>query len=147
MLSAPQSRIHVALAKLAAIATAIGLIGGLIGLMAFAGGVAFDVRIPLKRAWLFAANITLLAGVFAGLALLASQFTTARRTAAGVAGILLGLSMLLTSAGRTVRTKVHRSSRGIAAVESMFAHLRRSAARPWPSRWTGRACTCRSGSG
>ncbi len=102
LLSAPQSRIHVALAKLAAIATAIGLIGGLIGLMAFAGGVAFDVRIPLKSAWLFAANITLLAGVFGALALLASQFTTARRTAAGVTGMLLGLSMLLASAGRTV---------------------------------------------
>jgi ABC-2 type transport system permease protein len=102
LLSAPQSRIHVALAKLAAIATAIALIGGLIGLMAFAGGVAFDVPISVKSAWLFAANITLLAGVFAALALLASQFTTARRIAAGATGILLGLSMLLTSAGRTV---------------------------------------------
>ena len=102
LLSLPRSRLHVAAAKLAALAVAVGLIGMLIGLMAFAGGLMAHAQIPLRAALGFGLNTALLAGVYGGCAVLASQFTTGRRTAAGVSGALLGLSMMMTSAGRAV---------------------------------------------
>ncbi|AMY09435.1 hypothetical protein LuPra_02652 [Luteitalea pratensis] len=70
--------------------------------MAFAGGQVANTGLPLRAALLFGLNASLLAGVFGSMALLASQFTRARRTAAGITGALLGLSVVMTSAGRTV---------------------------------------------
>ena len=102
LLSVPRSRLRVATEKLAAIATALLLMGGLIALMAFAGGQVANTGLRLSAALLFGLNAALLAGVFGAMALLASQFTRARRTAAGITGALLGLSVVMTSAGRTV---------------------------------------------
>jgi ABC-2 type transport system permease protein len=102
LLSVPRSRLRVATEKLAAIATALLSIGTVIAVMAFAGGLIANTDLALSAALLYGLNATLLAGVFGSVAMLASQFTRARRTAAGIAGALLGLSVVMTSAGRTV---------------------------------------------
>jgi ABC-2 type transport system permease protein len=102
LLSVPRSRLRVATEKLAAIGTALLLIGMLIGLLAFAGGKGTGVELSMNEALLFGLNIALLAFLFGTLALLLSQFTRERRPAAGMTGALLGLSFVLTSAGRTV---------------------------------------------
>jgi ABC-2 type transport system permease protein len=101
LLSAPRSRLRVAMEILAAVATALLLIGGLISLMAFAGARVANVDLGLNAALLFGLNTVLLAGVFGAAAMLISQFTRAR-VAAGVTGALLGLSVVMSSAGRTV---------------------------------------------
>jgi ABC-2 type transport system permease protein len=102
LLSMPRSRLHVTLAKLGAIGAAILLIGSLIGLLAFAGGLATATTVSLSAALLFGLNTALLAGVFGACALLASQFMTERRSAAGLTGALLGVSLLMVSVGRLV---------------------------------------------
>ena len=102
LLSVPRSRLHVALAKLGAIGAAILLIGGLIGLLALVGALATAATLSLRAALLFGLNTALLAGVFGACALLASQFMKERRSAAGVAGALLGVSVLVVSAGRVL---------------------------------------------
>ena len=85
-----------------AVSTALLLIGLIISLLAFAGARAIAVDLPLARALLFGLNTSVFAMVFGALAFLISQFTRERRTAAGVTGALLGLSFVLTSAGRVV---------------------------------------------
>ena len=102
LLSVPRSRRRIAVEKLAAIALALLLIGLLIGVLAFAGARAINLSLPASRATLFGLNTTLFACVFGAIALVVSQFTREGRTAAGVTGILLGLSYVLTSAGRVV---------------------------------------------
>src|SRR6185295_1700414 len=54
------------------------------------------------RALLFGLNTSLFALVFGAIALVVSQFTSEARTAAGITGVLLGLSFVLTSASRVV---------------------------------------------
>jgi ABC-2 type transport system permease protein len=102
LLSVPRSRLRVATEKLAAVAASLLLMGALIALMAFAGGKIAHTGLRLEAAVLFGLNAALLAGVFGATALLASQFTRARRTAAGITGAFLGLSVVMTSVGRTV---------------------------------------------
>ena len=102
LLSVPRSRLHVAVAKLAAVGAAILMIGGVIGLMAFGGGLATGTALSFPAVLLFGFNAALLAGVFGACALLASQFTRERRIAAGVTGALLGLSLLVVSLGRAL---------------------------------------------
>ena len=102
LLAVPRSRLHVALAKLGAIGVAILSIGSLIGFMAFAGALATGTALSLYAALLFGLNTALLAGVFGACALLASQFMKERRSAAGVTGALLGLSVLVATAGRVL---------------------------------------------
>ena len=102
LLSLPRSRFHVATAKLLAIGLALVVIGGLIGIAAFAGGQLTGAGISLTAALLFGLNAALLASVFGGCALLVSQFTRGRRSAAGFTGALLGLSVMMTSAGRAI---------------------------------------------
>jgi ABC-2 type transport system permease protein len=101
LLSAPRSRLRVAIEILAAIAAALLTIGVLISLMAFAGAKVKNVDLGLEAAFLFGLNTVLLASVFGSLAMLISQFTRAR-AAAGITGALLGLSVVMSSAGRTV---------------------------------------------
>lgn len=104
VLSVPRSRLRVSAETLAAIATALLVIGLIIALLAFAAARMIGVDLGLARALLFGLNTSLFAMVFGGLAFLVSQFTRERRTAAGVTGALLGLSVVLTSAGRVVRS-------------------------------------------
>jgi len=102
LLSVPRSRGRIAAEKLAAVATSLLLIGLLIAVAAFTGATIIGVDLGPGRALLFGLNTTLFALVFGALALVVSQFTREARTAAGVTGVLLGLSFVLTSAGRVV---------------------------------------------
>src|SRR5262245_33757339 len=102
LLSTPRSRMQVVTEKLAAVGMALLLIGLQIGLLAFVGGRSAGVELELKEALLFGLNVALLALVFGAFALVLSQFTRERRPAAGMTGALLGLSLIMTGAGRTL---------------------------------------------
>jgi len=95
LLSLPRERGRVALEKLAAIWTALLLMGLLIGVLAFAGGARVNAGISLGDALLFGLNLVLISGVFGGIALLLSQFTQERRTASGATGGLLVLFIVM----------------------------------------------------
>jgi ABC-2 type transport system permease protein len=86
---------RVVLEKVAAMWTALLLMALLIGVLAFAGGAKVNAGISLSDAILFGVNIALISGLFGAIALLVSQFTQERRTAAGAtAGILLAFIVL-----------------------------------------------------
>ncbi len=90
LLSLPQQRVGVALQKLAAMWSALLLMGVLIGLVAFAGGRKFGADFGLGDGLLFGLNLGLACAVIGGVALLISQFTQERGPAAGwTAGLLL----------------------------------------------------------
>ncbi len=90
LLSLPRGRSRVALEKLVAVWTALLAMGLLIGLLTFAGGKSASADFGLGDALLFGLNIALICGVFGSIALLLSQFTQERGTAAGgTAGLLL----------------------------------------------------------
>jgi len=95
LLSLPRGRGRVALEKLAAIWTALLLMGLLIGVLAFAGSAKVNAGISLGDTLLFGLNLVLISGVFGGIALLISQFTQERRTASGATGGLLVLFIVL----------------------------------------------------
>ena len=75
LLSLPRGRARVALEKLAAVWTALLLMGLLIALITFAGGKSFNADYSLGDALLFGLNLALICGVFGSIALLVSQFT------------------------------------------------------------------------
>jgi ABC-2 type transport system permease protein len=102
LLSVSGSRVRVVLHKLGALSTALAIIGIVIGAFALAGAWATGVALRTDRALLFGLNASLFALMFGAMTLFVSQFTRERRTAAGAAGILLGASFVLTSAGRVV---------------------------------------------
>ena len=90
LLSLPRPRLNVAIEKLAAMWTALLLMGVLIGLLAFAGGAKFGANFGLGGGLLYGLNLALICAVFGSLALLISQFTQERGPAAGsTAGLLL----------------------------------------------------------
>ncbi|HXI95670.1 MAG TPA: ABC transporter permease subunit [Candidatus Acidoferrum sp.] len=90
ILSLPRPRLNVAIEKLAAMWTALLLMGVLIGLLAFAGGAKFGANFGLGGGLLYGLNLALICAVFGSLALLISQFTQERGPAAGsTAGLLL----------------------------------------------------------
>jgi ABC-2 type transport system permease protein len=89
LLALPRPRVQVALQKLAAMWTALLLMGLLIGLLAYGGGVSVKAGITLGDALLFGLNLALICAVFGAIALLISQFTQERRSAAGITGGLL----------------------------------------------------------
>ena len=90
LLSLPRPRVRVALEKLAAMWTALLVMGVLIGLLAFAGGKKFGADFGVGDALLFGLNLALVCAVIGGVALLISQFTQEQGPAAGwTAGLLL----------------------------------------------------------
>jgi len=90
LLSLPRPRLRVAVEKLAAMWTALLVMGVLIGLLAFAGGKKFGGDFSLTDGLLFGLNVALICAVVGGLSLLISQFTQERGPAAGwTAGLLL----------------------------------------------------------
>src|SRR6202163_3506689 len=90
LLSVPRTRTRIAIEKLAAMWTALLVMGVLIGLLAFAGGQKFGGDFGLGDALLFGLNLALLCAVIGGVALLISQFTPEHGPAAGwTAGLLL----------------------------------------------------------
>jgi polyether ionophore transport system permease protein len=102
LLTLPRGRARVALEKLAAIWTALLGMGLLIALITFAGGKSFNADYSLGDAMLFSLNLVLICGVFGSIALLISQFTQERGTAAGVTGGLLVLFIVLDMVHRVV---------------------------------------------
>lgn len=89
LLAYPRERIRVALEKLAALWTALLVMGLCIGLFTYAGGRQINTDFGLGATLLLGLNAALLAGVFGAIALLVAQFTQQRGTAAGVTGGLL----------------------------------------------------------
>jgi ABC-2 type transport system permease protein len=102
LLSLPRGRTRVALEKLAAVWTALLLMGLLIGLITFAGGQKFNADYGLADSLLFGLNLALISGVFGSLALLVSQFTQERGTAAGITGGLLVVFIVLDMVHRVI---------------------------------------------
>lgn len=95
LLSLPRGRGRVALEKLAAVWTALLLMGLLIALLTFAGGKSASADFGMGDALLFSLNLVLICGFFGSLALLLSQFTQNRATASGLTGGLLLLFVVL----------------------------------------------------
>ena len=102
LLSLPRGRARVALEKLAAMWVALLLMGLLIGLLTFAAGASVSANFGLGGALLFGFNLALICGVFGGLALLISQFTQERRSAAGITGGLLALAVIVDMIHRVI---------------------------------------------
>jgi ABC-2 type transport system permease protein len=102
LLSLPRGRLRVALEKVAALWIALLMMGVLIGLLTFAGGAAFNADYSVVDALLFGLNLVLICGVFGSIALLVSQFTQERGTAAGVAGGLLVFFIALDMVHRVI---------------------------------------------
>ena len=95
LLSQPRSRTRVGIEKVAAMWTALLLMGLIIGVLAFAGGRAFDADFGLGDALLYGLDVALVCTVFAGLTLLISQFTAEGGTAAGWTGGLLVIFIVI----------------------------------------------------
>src|SRR5258708_17978410 len=90
LLSAPRTRLRVALEKVAAMWTALLLMAVIIGLLAFAGAAKSGADTTLTSAILYGLNLATFAAVMGGICLLISQFTRERRGATGwTAGVLL----------------------------------------------------------
>jgi ABC-2 type transport system permease protein len=101
LLATPQPRTRVMLEKLSALVIALLVIALLMALGTIAGEARANTQVNFVRALLTALNVSGLAFFFATLALLISQFTTSRSTAAGWASGLLVLAILLDGTGRT----------------------------------------------
>jgi polyether ionophore transport system permease protein len=102
LLSLPRPRLRVALEKLAAMWTALLVMGVLIGLLAFAGGRKFGADFGLGDGLLFGLNLALICAVIGGVALLISQFTQERGPAAGWTAALLLVFIVLDMVHRVV---------------------------------------------
>ena len=102
LLSMPRSRGRVALEKLAAMWTALLLMGLLIGLLTYAGGMHVNADFSFGDAILSGINLSLVCGVFGSIALLISQFTQERGPAAGWTGGLLLLFIMIDMVHRVV---------------------------------------------
>jgi ABC-2 type transport system permease protein len=102
LLSLPRGRLRVALEKLAAMWTALLLMGLLIWLLTFGGARSTNADLGLGDALLFSLNLVLICGVFGSMALLLSQFTQERSTAAGITGALLVVFIALDMVHRVI---------------------------------------------
>jgi ABC-2 type transport system permease protein len=97
LLSLPRSRGRAVVEKVAALGTALLLMGLLIGVLTAWGGARANAGFSFGDALLFGLNVALISAVFAAIALFISQFTHERGTAAGLTGALFGLAILLNS--------------------------------------------------
>jgi polyether ionophore transport system permease protein len=89
LLSVPRTRLQVAVQKVAAIGTALLLMGAIVGVLAYVGGATFKGEFNLVDGLLFGLNLALICAVFGAISLFVSQFTQERTTAAGITGGLL----------------------------------------------------------
>jgi len=106
LLSLPRTRVRVAVEKVAAMWVALLAMAVLIGLVAFAGGQQFKGDFNLFDAMLFGLDLALICAVFGGLALLISQFTQERGTAAGWTAALLLVFIVLDMVHRVIPNTV-----------------------------------------
>jgi len=102
LLALPRTRIRVALEKVAAMWTALFVMGLIIGVLTYAGGAKVNADFTLSDCLLFALNLVLICSVFGGVALLLAQFLSERRTAAGAASAVLFASIVLDMVHRVV---------------------------------------------
>jgi ABC-2 type transport system permease protein len=93
LLSLPRSRVQIALQKYAAMWTALAAMGLIIAVLVWLGGFPAKGNYGFGGSLLFSLNLILACGIFGSLALFLAQFTTERRTAAGIAGALLLISI------------------------------------------------------
>ena len=102
LLSMPRRRGRVALEKLAAMWTALLLMGLLIGLLTYAGGMRVNADFTFGDALISGINLSLVCGVFGSIALLISQFTQERGPAAGWTGGLLLIFIVIDMVHRVI---------------------------------------------
>jgi ABC-2 type transport system permease protein len=102
LLSMPRGRGRVALEKLAAMWTALLSMGLLIGLLTYTGGMRVNADFSFGDAIISGINLSLICGVFGSIALLISQFTQERGSAAGWTGGLLLIFIVLDMVHRVV---------------------------------------------
>ncbi len=102
LLALPLTRTRYLVEGLAALATALALVGILIGLGALGGAAAVGAALSPGAALLAGLNVGLGALVGGALALLIAQFTPRAGTASGLAIALLLLSWLLDGVSRTI---------------------------------------------
>lgn len=103
LLATPHSRARVAIEKVAGVFSAALLLGLLCAVVVAVAGLAGG-SFGAVEAGLFGLNIALHAMAYVGLALLVSQFTRERGTAAGITGGLLALAFVLDASGRVAET-------------------------------------------
>ncbi|MFI4972364.1 MAG: ABC transporter permease subunit, partial [Hyphomicrobiales bacterium] len=102
MLSLPRTRVRMAIEKLAAMWTALLAMALVIGLLGYAGGAKVHVDFGLGDTIMFGLNLALISAVFGAVALVISQFTLERRSAAGATGGLLLVFIVLDMVHRVV---------------------------------------------
>src|SRR5690348_16036749 len=102
LLSLPRTRLSVAVQKVAAIGTALLLMGAIVGVLAYLGGAKFKGEFNLVDGLLFGLNLALICAVFGAISLFVSQFTQERTTAAGVTGAVLIVSIAVDMVHRVI---------------------------------------------
>ena len=95
LLSAPRTRLSIALQKVAAMWTALLVVAVIVGLLAFAGTAKASVDFGLGSTLMFGVNVALIASVFGAVGLLVSQFVAERRTAAGITAAVLLIAIVV----------------------------------------------------
>jgi ABC-2 type transport system permease protein len=100
LLSLPLARARVAVGKVTALVVALLLACALIALLTLAASVGTSAGFTLAQTLLLGLNVALVASFFGALALLISQFTRTRGTAAGITGGVLTLAFLVDGIGR-----------------------------------------------
>jgi polyether ionophore transport system permease protein len=95
LLSAPRSRLRVALEKLGAVGTALLLIAVIVGVLTYVGGRQVGADFTFGDALALGLDLALFAALMGAVSLLLSQFTRERRTATGIAGALLLVFVVL----------------------------------------------------
>jgi len=102
LLSAPRTRLTIALQKVAAMWTALLVIGLISGVIAYLGGRAFKADFTLADGLMWGLDLALICMVFGGVALLISQFTHERGPAAGATGGLLVVFIVVDMVHRVI---------------------------------------------
>jgi ABC-2 type transport system permease protein len=102
LLSAPRTRLSIALQKVAAMWSALLVIGLISGVIAYLGGRAFQGDFTLADSLMWGLDLALICMVFGGVALLISQFTHERGPAAGATGGLLVILIVVDMVHRVI---------------------------------------------
>ncbi len=102
LLSAPRTRLSVALQKVGAMWSALLVIGVISGVIAYLGGRAFQGDFTLADGLAWGLDLALICIVFGGVALLISQFTHERGPAAGATGGLLVVFIVVDMVHRVI---------------------------------------------
>ncbi|HEV2413975.1 MAG TPA: ABC transporter permease subunit, partial [Candidatus Dormibacteraeota bacterium] len=102
LLSLPRTRLQVALQKTLAMWAALLLMGAIVGVLAYLGGVKFKAEFGFGDALVFGWNLVLICAVFGAISLFVSQFTRERGPAAGITGGLLLVFIVIDMVHRVI---------------------------------------------